>query len=134
MRCDEVPQDQNSTFAGHQKLLYATDEQGRYRGVGSQGWSAETYATRLALAAYEELAAQAHARWKQGKTSPLEYLMYERRMDLMDLSRATGLWRWRIRRHFKPKNFARLSIRLFDRYADALGLSRQDLVRMQNKK
>jgi hypothetical protein len=44
-------------------------------------------------------------------------------MDVPLLSQATGLWRWRVRRHFKPHVFARLPLSLWRRYADALGIT-----------
>jgi hypothetical protein len=33
------------------------------------------------------------------------------------------VWRWRIRRHFRPTIFARLGPKLLQRYADTLGIS-----------
>ena len=65
-----------------------------------------------------------------GRTSPLEFHMYDRRMDLALLGQTTGLWRWRIRRHFRPEIFARLKPALLARYADALGLSVDTLRRL----
>ena len=56
--------------------------------------------------------------------------MYHARMDVALLSQTTGVWRWRIRRHFRPQVFARLSTALRQRYADALGLSLEALGRI----
>jgi hypothetical protein len=53
--------------------------------------------------------------------------MYARRMDLLLLAQSTGIWRWRIRRHLRPDIFARLSPDLLTRYAEALGLTIQQL-------
>jgi hypothetical protein len=49
--------------------------------------------------------------------------MYRSRMDLALLSQTTGIWRWRVRRHLRPAVFARLSARVLQRYADALGVT-----------
>jgi hypothetical protein len=49
--------------------------------------------------------------------------MYARRMDVPLLSQVTGFWQWRIRRHFRPQHFKKLSPRVLDVYAEALGLS-----------
>jgi hypothetical protein len=49
--------------------------------------------------------------------------MYRARMDVELLSQASGLWRWRVRRHLKPEGFARLPPALKLRYAEALGIS-----------
>ena len=120
MRIDEVPQDQSSTYAGHKKRLYAQDKSGAYTGVPSSGWEAEASATLDAVALYQTLADQAHAEVVAGQKSPLLFHMYDCRMDLPLLSQLTGFWRWRIRRHFKPKVFASLGQGALSRYATAM--------------
>jgi hypothetical protein len=49
--------------------------------------------------------------------------MYARRMDVPLLSQVSGIWQWRIRRHFYPQRFERLSTQVLTRYAEALGLN-----------
>lgn len=128
MKLDDVPQDaETSSYAGHSKLLYAVDPQGYYQGAQSAGWDAENYATQQALAELELLEQQALQDWRSGKLSPLPCLMYRYRMDELALAQVTGLWRWRLRRHFKPQVFACLSHALLARYADAFGLSIEQL-------
>ena len=73
---------------------------------------------------------QARARALSGESSPLEYHMYRVRMDVDLLSQVTGLWRWRVRRHLKPAGYARLPAALKLRYAEALGISREALDRV----
>jgi hypothetical protein len=53
--------------------------------------------------------------------------MYRARMDVALLSQASGVWRWRVRRHLKPAAFARLPLALKRRYAEALGISVETL-------
>jgi hypothetical protein len=65
-----------------------------------------------------------------GNTSPLEYHMYCARMDVALLAQAVGIWRWRVRRHFRPEVFARLSPELRRRYAEALGIDAAALQRV----
>jgi hypothetical protein len=48
-------------------------------------------------------------------------------MDVALLSQVSGIWQWRIRRHFNPQRFAQLSPRLLARYAEALGLTPEQL-------
>jgi hypothetical protein len=57
--------------------------------------------------------------------------MYRARMDVALLSQATGLWRWRVRRHFKPRVFARLPLSLRELYAGALGISVESLGKVE---
>lgn len=128
MKTDEVPQDsENSTYGGARKLIYASDEQGNFVGIKSSGWTVEAEATRSALTAIEQHCEDAWQRASNGKTAALEYYMYCRRMDLALLAQTTGLFQWRIRRHFKPKKFQTLSAKLLNRYAEALGLEAESL-------
>jgi len=130
MRERDVPQEGNATLAGHRKAVYAVADDGRVRLVASRGWEVEEIVTRQAVQDLERLAREARERALKGLTSPLEVHMYRARMDLALLSQTTGLWRWRIRRHFRPEVFAALSPELRRRYADALGLSLEALGRI----
>ena len=123
MDLDAVPQEGNATLDGHRKLMYARDAEGRSVTVGSRGWEAEEICTTHAVDALVAQAQAARDRVAAGTASPLEYWMYQRRMDVALLSQTTGFWQWRVRRHLQPRNFAALSPRQLARYADALGLS-----------
>ena len=127
MDIDEVPQEGNATLAGLRKAVYARDADNRIVTVASAGWEAEEIVTQQAAHVFDAYTAAARSRVEAGISSPLEYWMYARRMDLATLAQSSGIWRWRIRRHFRPAVFARLSPALLDRYADALGISRQAL-------
>lgn len=133
MKLDEVPQDPDSSYGGHSKLLYAVDEQGRYQGTQSAGWEAESYATQLAVAELEEQEAQALAEWQGGQASPLKCLMYRYRLDEPALAQITGFWQWRIRRHFRPEIYRRLPMKHLARYAEAFGLDVVELIRYQQE-
>jgi hypothetical protein len=127
MKTDEVPQDTAQTYAGVRKLLYAVDESGEYTGVQSAGWEVETYATMAAVDLLNKQRDETLARAHAGQTSPLEFHMYDRRMDLATLAAASGVWTWRIKRHFKPDVFANLATPLLQRYADPMGISVETL-------
>lgn len=122
MELDAVPQDNSHTYGGHRKLVYATDARGEYVGVQSTGWEAETIATDSALDLLQQQQAEAWQRAQRGETSALEYYMVYRRMDVALLSQTSGIFQWRIRRHFKPSVYSRLPDRLLQRYSEALGL------------
>jgi hypothetical protein len=132
MKLDEVPQDpEHSPYGGHSKLLYAVDEGGHYQGAQSAGWEAESFATQLALEQLNEQEAAAEADWRAGRSSPLPMLMYRYRLDPPALAQITGLWQWRLRRHFRPQVYRRLSPKLLARYAEAFGLPVQQLMDYQ---
>ena len=130
MRERDVPQEGNATLGGKRKAVYAVGEDGRLRIVESRGWEVEETVTRQALDDLERHAQEARARAVAGRSSPLEYHMYRARMDVALLSQTTGLWRWRVRRHFRPDVFARLSPDLLQRYADALGMTPDALMKL----
>lgn len=122
MDLDAVPQEGNTTLDGHSKLMYARDAQGRVVTTTSRGWEAEEIVTSHAVDVLVEQAKAARARVQAGLASPLEYWMYERRMDVALLSQTSGFWQWRVRRHLQPRHFAALSQAHLARYAQALGL------------
>jgi hypothetical protein len=123
MDTTSVPQDPSPTYEGQRKLLYAVDDKGEYTGVQSAGWEPETFATLTAVAELDRLREEAWTRALAGHTSALEFHMFDRRMELDTLAATTGIWKWRIRRHFDVRRFARLPEHLLQRYADAMGIS-----------
>jgi len=122
-----VPQDASATYGGLRKLLYAVDEQGEYTGVQSSGWEAESFSTELAVEELRRLSRDAWQRARDGKTSALEYHMYRNRMDFDTLVMVSGLWRWRVKRHFRPAVYAKLPDPLMARYAEAMGVGIAEL-------
>jgi hypothetical protein len=130
MKRDEVPQDSRPEYGGERRALYAVDETGHYATVASAGWRADEIVNQQAVEEYRRLAEDALQRAKAGAASPLEFHMHERRMELETLAEATGLWRWRVRRHLRPEIFAALSPELRRRYADALGISAEQLAQL----
>jgi hypothetical protein len=124
---NEVPQEGNSTLAGHRKAMYARGADGKLHIVQSAGWEVEEIVTKQAVDDLNRLAEDARQRIIAGQTSALEYHMHKARMDVPLLSQVTGLWQWRIRRHFRPDIFHGLSDDLLRRYGEAMGLSIEQL-------
>jgi hypothetical protein len=122
MDAADVPQEDSTIYGGVLKAVYARTHDGRLGLVQSRGWEAEETVTRQAVEAFEELAAAALERVRAGQSSPLEVHMYRARMDVALLAQATGLWRWRVRRHLRATVFLRLSKTLRARYAQALDI------------
>ena len=122
MLATDVPQEGNTTLGGHRKALYARGADGKLQIVQSAGWEVEEIVTRQAVDEFLRLAEKARRDAERGTASPLAFHMYKGRMDLPLLAQTTGLWRWRIRRHFRPDIFAGLPDSILQRYADALGI------------
>lgn len=124
---NEVPQEGNSTLGGQRKAMYARGADGKLHIVQSAGWEVEEIVTKQAVDDLNRLAEDARQRVIAGQTSALEYHMHKARMDVPLLSQVTGLWQWRIRRHFRPDIFHGLSDDLLRRYGEAMGLSIEQL-------
>lgn len=127
MKKSEVPQDARPEYGGERRALYAVDDRGRYATVPSAGWRADEVVNQQAVDEYRRLADEALARARAGHAAPLEFHMYDRRMEVATLAQATGLWQWRVRRHLRPDVFAGLGDAVLARYADALGLGVDEL-------
>ena len=127
MDVNEVPQEGNRTLGSHRKALYAKDADGKMVIVPSRGSEVDETVTMQAVERMHAQAEEARSRALAGQTSPLEYWMYARRMDVALLSQVTGVWQWRIRRQFDPQRFERLAESQLSRYAEALGLTSDQL-------
>ncbi|MDO6516444.1 hypothetical protein [Zobellia uliginosa] len=128
MKKEEVPQDKGLLDSAHTKeLTYAVDENGEYTTALSSGWDPKTIALNNAIKEIEERVAKAKERVQNNETSPIEYYMELHKMDLPILSSYVGLWQWRVKRHFKPKIFKKLSQKTLQKYADVFEISIEEL-------
>lgn len=133
MDINNVPQDDSSTYAKNLKAIYAKDEDGSVKVVGSSGWSAEETVTKQALEDLLEHEAEAYCEVKKGLKSPLYYYMYSIRMDLQVLSESTGFFKWTISRDFKPEIFDKISDKRLAIYAEALGIESEKLKELEDR-
>lgn len=133
MDIKNVPQDDSSTYAKNKKAIYARDEDGSVKVVGSTGWSAEETVTKQALEDLLEHEKEAYFEVKSGLKSPLYYYMYSIRMDLQVLSESTGFFKWTISRDFKPEIFAKISKKRLAVYAEAMGIKSEKLKLLEEK-
>ena len=129
MDINDIPQDDSPSYRGHQKIIYGT-RNGRYQAATSTGWQDESYATVQAVAELEEQTEAAKRAVERGERSALYYHMFRSRHDEASLAMAAGVWRWQLRRHFRPEVFARLSAKTLARYAEAFQIPAEELFRL----
>ena len=131
MKKNEVPQDKsNLESANLKELCYAVDENGNYTTAHSTGWDPKTIALDNAIDTIKARVAEAKQRVIQNKTSPIEYYMELHKMDVQILASYVGIWKWRVKRHFKPSVFKKLSTKTLQRYADVFEISVDQLKHM----
>lgn len=128
MKKDEVPQDKsNLESANFKELCYAVDENGEYTTVNSSGWDPKTIALNKAIEDIYQRVQAAKKRVINNETSPIEYYMEFHKMDLQILASYVGMWKYRVKRHFKPKVFQKLSKNTLQKYADVFEISIEQL-------
>lgn len=133
MKKEDVPQDKSDLEkADIREMCYALDENGEYTTELSTGWEPKTIALNNALEEINERISHAKARVLRNETSPIEYFMEVNKMDLGILASYVGIWKWRVRRHFKPAVFNRLEDKILKKYADVFDISIPELKNIEN--
>lgn len=128
MKKEEVPQDKGSLSNKNIKeLVYAIDENGNYTTALSTGWEPKTIALSNSIDEISERIAVAKVQVKNNEVSPIVYFMEYSRMDIAVLSSYVGMWKWQVKRHFKPKVFAKLSDKILLKYAGTFNISIAEL-------
>jgi len=124
----DVPQDKsNLASANFKELCYAVDDDGNYVTAKSSGWDPKTIALNNAIEDINERISKAKYKVLNEKTSPIEYYMELHKMDINILSSYAGIWTWRLKRHFKPSVFKKLSSKILKNYADVFEISIEKL-------
>jgi hypothetical protein len=127
MKTGDVPQDQDPTFEGSTKICYAVGENGQFTSVKTSGWTVEAEAKDRAWKTIETDLEQTRERVCRDEASGLEYYMKLRLMDSRLLAANMGLFHWRVKRHLRPRRFAKLNDKMMARYAQCLDVSALEL-------
>lgn len=132
MKVNEVPQD-ITYYEGVKRVCFALNDEGKYVVVTSIGWDDEAVVNGLAV---DDLAATLEDTRKAvlaGVKSPLCYHMERRQMNPDILAKTAGIATFRVKRHFRPEIFAKLKLFVLDRYAQALAITKQELITVPQK-
>lgn len=134
MKKNQVPQDDSSLKSkDFKELCYAVNDEGEYVTTKSTGWDPKTIALDNAIQGINERIAAAKKDVLAGKVSPIMYYMEVHKMDLTILASYVGLWKWRVKRHFKPKVFNKLSEVILQKYAAVFEISTTELKNIPNE-
>jgi len=123
MKKEEVPQDKGNLSKSNMKeLVYAIDEKGDYTTALSSGWEPKSIALSNSIAEINERIETALCQVKAGQASPILYFMELNKMDTQILASYVGIWKWRVKRHYRPNVFKRLTDKILQKYADTFGI------------
>ena len=106
MKIDDIPQDNSASY--HATAKSSTAPATHYEAATSNGWQDEAYATEMAVCELDAQTQAARKAVEKGEYSPLYYHMFRCRYDETGLAMAAGVWKWQLRRHFRPEVFAKL--------------------------
>ncbi|MCD4759129.1 MAG: hypothetical protein K8R39_12725 [Arcobacteraceae bacterium] len=126
MKQIKIPNEENSTLDGHQKVMYAPNENGKFQ-TFNYGSNIEEYATKLAVEEYKILQKECLENIKNNISSPIEYYMYKNRMDIPTLASVVGFFQFKVKRHLKAKYFRKLNDKILQKYSDIFGITINDL-------
>ncbi|WP_144283314.1 hypothetical protein [Chryseobacterium echinoideorum] len=134
MKKQDLPQDEsNLKSANMTEVLYVTDENDNYTTANSIGWDAKKAALEESLSLINERIAEAKQKVADNLVSPIIYFMELNKMDLQVLAAYVDKWQWTVKRHTKPKIFKKLSDSTLKKYADAFGISVDELKNFDGK-
>ena len=122
----DIPQENNATLNGQQKVMYAPNNNGQFERF-NYGSDVEEYATKLAVEEYEILMKESLEKIEQNISSPIEYFMYKNRMDLPTLASIVDMFSFRVKRHLRADIFKKLNDKMLNRYANAFNITLEDL-------
>jgi hypothetical protein len=135
MHKKDIPQDKDDSLYeekfGDGLLKYVLDENNHYTSGLSSGWSPEIIVLQQAMDDLEAEKSEVVEKVRNHLLSPIAYYAVLKRMDINVLSAYTGLMKWRIRRHYKPKIFDKLSTKVLTRYANVFEIPIDNLKNYQ---
>lgn len=118
-------------YGQYRELLYGYDKDGSFKkDVGYHG-EADRVTLQQAWDLFAERAEDAKKKVLEGKASPVLYYMEKTMLTPLDLSMHAGIGLWRVKRHLKPKVFARLSEETLKKYAEVFSITVQQLKKVE---
>ena len=133
MKKEDVPQEEWITGYGT-RACYAIDEKGKFGVTPSKGWEVEMIVNAQALAEVDQRIENARQMVLSGTASPLLYHMERNHLDIKLMADISNQSRWKIRRHLKPRHFARLDANILQNYARILRVSPEELQKVPKNK
>lgn len=129
MKEEDVPQDKSFlSKSAIREMCYAVDKDGKYTTVVSEGWEPKDIALKNSIQLIKDRVEAARLAFIHGEASPIVYFMELSKMDEDILSSYVGIWKWRVKRHFKPAVFKKLKNETLSKYAKAFEISVEQLI------
>ena len=132
MKSKDVPQDDANMLQGKfREPVYSLDKDGNYTTVKSVGWDPKNAVMQEAWDVVNDKIEIARQDVLSGKLSPIGYYIEKNIMDIGLVSKYMGIWKWKVKKHLKPRNFAKLSDEMLEKYAKVFNISKEELVNIK---
>ncbi len=129
MKTTDVPQDDANMMQGKfREPVYSLDKDGNYTTVKSVGWDPKNAVMQEAWDNVNEKIEQTRQDVLAGNLSPIAYYIEKNIMDTGLVAKYMGLWKWTVKKHLKPRNFAKLNDEILEKYAKIFSISKEVLV------
>ncbi len=132
MKTKDVPQDLKY-FKDKviRDVMYAVDEDGRYTGVVSDGWSVKNDVLATVWEDILEDCEPIRQQVLRKEASPLAYHMKKNLQDVAMLASYAGIPKRKVKKHLEYEAFAELDDQTLAQYADALRITVDELKRVE---
>ena len=129
MKTKDVPQDDANMLQGKfREPVYSLDKDGNYTTVSSVGWDPKNVVMQEAWDNVNEKIEQTRICVLDGKISPIAYYIEKNIMDVGLVAQYMGMWKWTVKKHLKPRNFAKLNDEVLQKYAKVFNITKEQLV------
>ncbi|MFZ4520451.1 MAG: hypothetical protein ACOYNC_02025 [Bacteroidales bacterium] len=120
---NQNPVYKDKSYGQYRELSYSYQDGGKFeKTVGFHG-EADRLILQQAWDLFKERIEDARQKVISGKVSPVVYYMEKNLLDPMNLSMMAGISLWRVKWHFKPGVFKRLSEKTLRKYATAFNIT-----------
>jgi len=121
----------DKSYGQYRELFYSYDEGGKYdKTVGLHG-EPNRLILQQAWDLFNERIEEAKQKVLAGKASPVVYYMEKNLLDPLNLSMMAGISLWRVKWHFRPAAFKRLSNKTLQKYATAFNITVEKLKKIE---
>lgn len=127
MESKSDPVYKDKRYGQYRELFYNYDKTRQFeKTVGFHG-ETDRVSLQQAWDLFHDRIEEARGKVVAGKVSPIVYYMEKILADPLNLSMMAGISIWRVKRHFKPRVFKRLSEKTLQKYAEAFNISIEEL-------
>jgi hypothetical protein len=121
----------DKAYGQYRELSYSYEDGGQFqKTVGFHG-EADRVILQQAWDLFHERIEEARQRVISGKVSPVVYYMEKNLLDPLNLSMMAGIAVWRVKWHFRPGVFKRLSESTLQKYAAAFNITIDQLKKVE---